>query len=448
MRERLLDDKGELRRFVNIYLNGDDIRFLNQLNSKVKDGDDISIVPAIAGGRLTPKFVPVGARRQRARADRQYAAARDHAADRRVLLAPGVRIFAKLEGFNPGGSVKDRAARKMIELGLARGELRPGKIILDSTSGNTGIALAMVGAAIGYPVELVMASNVSRERKKIIEAFGAKPIYSDPLEGSDGAIVLCRKLIDAGSRALLQARPVQQRSQSAGAFRDHRPRNLASDRRRDDAFRRRNRHQRHRDGHRALSQIAQSRRQGDRGRAGRSDAWARGPQAHGFLDRSGHLSRDRTRRQNARSAPRTPTRWFTRSDKSRACWSDNRRVRRWSRRFSSRAACAKDASSRCFSDFGDKYLSTNLWIGWQEWRRERLQRLVEQMERIRERYYLSYPRPLIKRADPLPVGEEVRPRVQYSRRQRVRRNGPGRGRVRGHRAIRSSARWHGCARPA
>src|SRR5271156_512586 len=113
------------------------------------------------------------------------------------LLRPGVRIFAKLEGFNPGGSVKDRAARKMIELGLARGELRPGKVILDSTSGNTGIALAMVGAAIGYPVELVMASNVSRERKKIIEAFGAKPISSDPLEGSDGAIVLCRKLIDA-----------------------------------------------------------------------------------------------------------------------------------------------------------------------------------------------------------------------------------------------------------
>ena len=114
----------------------------------------------------------------------------------RGLLRPGVRIFAKLEGFNPGGSVKDRAAQKMIEIGLARGDLRPGKVILDSTSGNTGIALAMVGAAIGYPVELVMASNVSIERKRIIEAFGAKPIYSDPLEGSDGAIVLCRKLLD------------------------------------------------------------------------------------------------------------------------------------------------------------------------------------------------------------------------------------------------------------
>ncbi|MGH7864290.1 MAG: PLP-dependent cysteine synthase family protein [Candidatus Binataceae bacterium] len=115
----------------------------------------------------------------------------------RGLVKPGVRIFAKIEGFNPGGSVKDRAAKKMIEAGLERGELRPGKVILDSTSGNTGIALAMVGAALGYPVELVMAENVSRERKKIIEAFGAKPIYSDAMESSDGAIRKCREIFGA-----------------------------------------------------------------------------------------------------------------------------------------------------------------------------------------------------------------------------------------------------------
>jgi len=114
----------------------------------------------------------------------------------RGLLRPGVRIFAKLEGFNPGGSVKDRAAAKMLEIGLKQGKLRPGKTIIDSTSGNTGIALAMVGAVLGYPVELVMAANVSRERKKIIEAYGARPIFSDPLESSDGAIRLCRKIIE------------------------------------------------------------------------------------------------------------------------------------------------------------------------------------------------------------------------------------------------------------
>ena len=110
-------------------------------------------------------------------------------------LAPGVRLLGKLEGFNPGGSVKDRPALRMIEDGLATGRLTPGKTILDSTSGNTGIALAMVGAALGYPVELVMPSNVSTERKHVIAAYGAKTIFSDPLEGSDGAIRLCRKVL-------------------------------------------------------------------------------------------------------------------------------------------------------------------------------------------------------------------------------------------------------------
>ncbi|TMB50962.1 MAG: cysteine synthase [Deltaproteobacteria bacterium] len=110
-------------------------------------------------------------------------------------VAPGVRILAKLEGFNPGGSVKDRPALKMIEDGLARGLLVAGKTIIDSTSGNTGIALAMVGAALGFPVKLVMPENVSLERKRVVAAFGAEVVYSDPLEGSDGAIRLCRKIL-------------------------------------------------------------------------------------------------------------------------------------------------------------------------------------------------------------------------------------------------------------
>ena len=110
-------------------------------------------------------------------------------------VARGVRIWAKLEGFNPGGSVKDRPALKMIEDGLAGGRLVAGKTILDSTSGNTGIALAMVGAALGYPVKLVMPGNVSLERKRVVAAFGAEVVYSDPLEGSDGAIRLCRTLL-------------------------------------------------------------------------------------------------------------------------------------------------------------------------------------------------------------------------------------------------------------
>ena len=110
-------------------------------------------------------------------------------------VAPGVRMLAKLEGFNPGGSVKDRPALKMIQDGVARGLLVPGKTILDSTSGNTGIALAMIGAALGYPVRLVMPGNVSAERKQVVNAFGAEVTYSDALEGSDGAIRLCREIL-------------------------------------------------------------------------------------------------------------------------------------------------------------------------------------------------------------------------------------------------------------
>lgn len=110
-------------------------------------------------------------------------------------VPPRVRIFAKLEGLNPGGSVKDRPAVWMVRDGLQNGKLCAGKTILDSTSGNTGIALAMAGAALGYPVELVMPANVSIERKRIVNAYGAKTIFSDPLEGSDGAILLCRKII-------------------------------------------------------------------------------------------------------------------------------------------------------------------------------------------------------------------------------------------------------------
>jgi cysteine synthase B len=111
-------------------------------------------------------------------------------------LAPGVRILAKLEGFNPGGSVKDRAALRMVQEGVGAGRLKPGKTILESTSGNTGIALALIGRVLGFPVELVVPANVSTERKRIIRAYGAKVTYSDALEGSDGAIRLCRKILE------------------------------------------------------------------------------------------------------------------------------------------------------------------------------------------------------------------------------------------------------------
>jgi cysteine synthase B len=114
-----------------------------------------------------------------------------------VDLEPGVSIHAKLETFNPGGSVKDRPALQMILDAEASGALTPDKVILDSTSGNTGIAYAVIGAARGYKVELVMPESVSIERRHVIEAYGARVILSDPVEGSDGAILKCREVFDA-----------------------------------------------------------------------------------------------------------------------------------------------------------------------------------------------------------------------------------------------------------
>ena len=107
---------------------------------------------------------------------------------------PGVELYAKTEWQNPGGSVKDRAAARMIAEGEASGVLKPGLTILDATSGNTGIAFAMIGAARGYQVKLCLPQNASTERKLILKAFGAELVLTDPLEGTDGAIREARRL--------------------------------------------------------------------------------------------------------------------------------------------------------------------------------------------------------------------------------------------------------------
>ncbi|HET7467815.1 MAG TPA: cysteine synthase family protein [Candidatus Dormibacteraeota bacterium] len=108
---------------------------------------------------------------------------------------PNLEVYAKAEWFNPGGSVKDRPALSMVEDGERRGALTRDKTIIDSTSGNTGIAYALVGAAKGYRVKLVMPGNVSAERKALVTAFGAEIVYSDAGDGSDGAIRKVRELV-------------------------------------------------------------------------------------------------------------------------------------------------------------------------------------------------------------------------------------------------------------
>jgi cysteine synthase B len=107
---------------------------------------------------------------------------------------PGIEIFAKAEYFNPGGSVKDRAALNMVLDGERSGKLNHSRVILDATSGNTGIAYAMIGANRGYQVKLVLPANASVERQRILKAYGAEMVFSDAADGSDGAIRLCRQV--------------------------------------------------------------------------------------------------------------------------------------------------------------------------------------------------------------------------------------------------------------
>jgi S-sulfo-L-cysteine synthase (O-acetyl-L-serine-dependent) len=108
-----------------------------------------------------------------------------------------VELYAKIEGKNPAGSVKDRPAVRMVHEGERSGALKPGKIILDATSGNTGIAYAMIGAAKGYAVRLCIPENVTPERKRTLRAYGAELVMTSPLEGSDGAIRMARKLYES-----------------------------------------------------------------------------------------------------------------------------------------------------------------------------------------------------------------------------------------------------------
>ena len=110
---------------------------------------------------------------------------------------PDVELYAKAEWMNPGGSVKDRPALRMVREGIASGRLVPGRVILDATSGNTGIAYAMIGAALGFKVTLCLPENVTPERKRILRAYGAELIFTNPLEGSDGAIRMAQQMNEA-----------------------------------------------------------------------------------------------------------------------------------------------------------------------------------------------------------------------------------------------------------
>ena len=140
--------------------------------------------------------------------------------DRLTAHLPGITLLGKAEWANPGGSVKDRAASGIVGAALERGLLElngKGRHLLDATSGNTGIAYAMLGAAWGFPVTLCMPSNVSPERKRILAAYGANVVWTDPADGSDGAIRKAREMAKDTAKVLLR-RPVWERRELEGAL--------------------------------------------------------------------------------------------------------------------------------------------------------------------------------------------------------------------------------------
>jgi S-sulfo-L-cysteine synthase (O-acetyl-L-serine-dependent) len=112
---------------------------------------------------------------------------------------PDVEVYVKLEFLNPGGSVKDRPALRMVQDAIADGRFSSDRILIDATSGNTGVAYSMIGAAMGFKVQLVLPKNASQARKDITQAYGTELIYSSPMEGSDGAIRLVRKIVSENS---------------------------------------------------------------------------------------------------------------------------------------------------------------------------------------------------------------------------------------------------------
>ncbi|HEY3070082.1 MAG TPA: pyridoxal-phosphate dependent enzyme [Gaiellaceae bacterium] len=182
---QVLENGDELAPFVNVYVDNEDIRTLDGLETSLRDTSTVILLPAMAGG-------------ERTLSQSLLEAVGSTPLVELPRLAPheGIRLYAKLEGQNPTGSLKDRIAKAMVEAAEASGELEPGRHLLEPTSGNTGISLAMVAKLKGYPLTCVMPENSTPERIKILELYGAKLIFSPAAEGSNGAVRLALRLAE------------------------------------------------------------------------------------------------------------------------------------------------------------------------------------------------------------------------------------------------------------
>ena len=186
---QVLENGTEIAPFVNVYVNNEDVRTLDGLDTAVGDGTSVILLPAMAGGEqtLTPSLLETVGRTPLVELSR---------------LSPegGARLYAKLEGQNPTGSIKDRIAKTMVEAAESSGELEPGRELLEPTSGNTGISLAMVAKLKGYPLTCVLPENATPERVRMLELYGAKIVRSPGSKGSNGAVRLALRLAESDSR--------------------------------------------------------------------------------------------------------------------------------------------------------------------------------------------------------------------------------------------------------
>jgi [CysO sulfur-carrier protein]-thiocarboxylate-dependent cysteine synthase len=186
---QVLEDGNELAPFVNVYVDNEDVRTLEGLDTPLQEGAIVILLPAMAGGErtLTPSLLETVGSTPLVELPR---------------LAPhaGIHLYAKLEGQNPTGSLKDRIARTMVEAAEESGDLEPGRELLEPTSGNTGISLAMVAKLKGYPLTCVLPENATPERIKLLELYGARIVFSPGADGSNGAVRLALRLAEADGR--------------------------------------------------------------------------------------------------------------------------------------------------------------------------------------------------------------------------------------------------------
>ena len=198
--KQVLEDGREIAPFVNVYVNNEDVRTLQGLDTPVREGSSVILLPAMAGGERTLT-----------RSLLETIGDTPLVELRRLAPHEGVRLYAKLEGQNPTGSLKDRVAKSMIEAAESSGELEPGRALLEPTSGNTGISLALVAKLKGYPLTCVMPENATEERVRLLRLYGAEVVFSPGAEGSNGAVRLALELAEREPRYFM---PFQYRNEA------------------------------------------------------------------------------------------------------------------------------------------------------------------------------------------------------------------------------------------